>query len=199
VGDERRELGADEGIDVAQDRHAVIGHALNGGRRQRCRYERIHGGAEGVKVRTLVGLAAPLFWGGVAGRPAFHQRGRFLTRTMFASNTEVDQADVAGRLQHHVGRLEVSYHDDRVVLVQVLEDAEQLRRPVENGGDIFGLGRPANQLCQIVPVDELHHEVQGRVLFEEVDDVDQAGMAEGGQNPSLSFELAGEMGVLLQR
>ena len=176
---------------------AGLEEALLGIRRRLPGQQMIEGCAERIDIGARVGVAgvaAVLLQRRVGHRAAaLHDRHRAaLVGLHQLDQAEIDQLDHAARGQLDVGGLDVAVQHLRILRVQIGERVAQLIDPADDGvlfEKRISPPRIFDELAQILPGHEVHHQIFAAVLLEEVGDFGQVGVIEPRQNAGFAVEL----------
>ena len=143
--------------------------------------------AQGVEIGAGVGDAAILLRRGVALGPD-HRPALLILEG--AGDAEVDQHQRAILPDHDVGGLEVA-EDDRVggLAVQVAQHVAELHAPVDQLRLQEAVVVLLDQRLQVLPGDELLHQVIAAALGEIVEDLGDQRVREDGEQPRLALEV----------
>ena len=110
-----------------------------------------------------------------------------------ARDPQVAHLDLAARRDQHVGRLDVAVHD--LLGVRMRERAAELLGDFAGGPRREPAAAPEPR-GQALALDQLGHVVEPLLGLPDVVDLDDAGVADAGQQLCLAFEALGPVGVL---
>ena len=153
--------------------------------------------AKRVNVGTGIGVAGIptiLLQRGIGhGAPALQNGdGVGVVRRQQFDQPEVHQFNQSTGRQLDVGRLDVAVEYGRVLAVEILQRITQLIGPAKHQllVEEFPLATALlNQVAQVRPTDEVHHQVLTPTLAEGVGDLGQVGVVQPRQGGGLAAEL----------